>query len=793
MRTHSDPIPIARAVLAAVLTSALLLPPPFAFACMPAMPEPVFTDAAGPDLPNDDYARGELGLLEHTYHHQPLYIAYRNLSGKLLTEPELKALSEPSVEEALAAKNWIGAWGDARAKILDKVPDAREYGGGYGTSRHVPGTDSYLYYYNCLNSAFENAVQTLHKRVEQFGAQSAAVKDWLAAQDQVFENCGSASYPPKPTPIVIPAAARSSDPVPVRADRAYQIAAAYFYAGEYDQASSAFEAIAKDPDSPYRVLAPYLVARALIREGTLSAGAGEDSFDPRTLTEAETKLRAILADKDLTEIHDRAQRLLAFVLIRLHRQQRFRELETSLSTPGEPKTFQQNLIDYLWLLDRPVLSKGVELPPAAPGQPASRRIAADEESRLKPGDLTDWIFTFQRVDADAYQHSVQLWRQTKSLPWLVAALAKADTNDKDAADLSAAAAKVAPDSPAYVTLTFHRLRLLEQSGDSASVRNQIDRLLSQPNLIASRSAINQFIALRMKVATGLPDFLHFAARVPSDLSDNPNPNAPIQDIRYFDTDAAITLTERLPLRLLAEAAKSAPLRAELRRQIAIAAWTRAILLNDEAIARDLVPTTQDLVPEIKEALADYANAPDGASRQFAAVFTILRNPALRPFVAPGFPRENPYRFEELHFDKIDSLRDNWWCSWTPGSGGVYFGQDYYHMLLRPSSPLQEIYPDGKIGDPAFLTGDERAIAARERAELEVQPAAPNWLGKQALDWAKSHPDDPRVPEALYLVVRARRYGCSDPSPENYSKAAFTLLHSRYPESDWTKKTPYWFQ
>jgi hypothetical protein len=44
---------------------------------------------------------------------------------------------------------------------------------------------------------------------------------------------------------------------------------------------------------------------------------------------------------------------------------------------------------------------------------------------------------------------------------------------------------------------------------------------------------------------------------------------------------------------------------------------------------------------------------------------------------------------------------------------------------------------------------------------------------------------------LHLVVRARRYGCTEPSGENYSKAAYDLLHKRYPSSEWTKKT-YWF-
>ena len=61
-----------------------------------------------------------------------------------------------------------------------------------------------------------------------------------------------------------------------------------------------------------------------------------------------------------------------------------------------------------------------------------------------------------------------------------------------------------------------------------------------------------------------------------------------------------------------------------------------------------------------------------------------------------------------------------------------------------------------------------------------------------LDWAKTHPDDPRVPEALHYFVRATRYGCVDKSIGPYSRQAFDLLHKKYPASEWTKKTPYWY-
>jgi len=789
---------VARIFSIAILIAALVFPPIPALACGPDFTGPVFFSATGPGIPYADYARGKLEVLQHTYWHEPLYIAYRNLSGKSFTPAELKTLAEPAAEEnASAKKNWIETWNDTRAKLVGKASgNSRLYDSGYGITRQIDLTGTYLQYYNCLDSAFEFAVRTLTQRVGQFGAQSAVVNDWIVAQDMVFANCsGSSGLPPKSIPAIMPAAANPTDPGLVRADRAYQIAAAHFYAGEFALAQQAFEAISKDSASPYHQLASYLVARVLIRKGTLDSG--EEEYDSEALEQAEAKLRAILSDKNLAEMHDPAERLLGFVRIRLHREQRFRELEAALANDGSAKTFRQDLTDYLWLLDHPVLTKSVTLAPESPGLPPRKGVTVDETTRLQGADMTDWILTFQQTGDFAFQHSLQRWQETKSLPWLVAAIAKVPASNKASTDLSAAALKIAPDSPAYLTVTFHRLRLLEQSGNSDAARHQLEQLLAQRGPTLSFSARNQFLALRMKLATSLQEFLQFAPRSSNDVEAYPNPPegnaAPAPaSASHFDADASVVLTEKLPLRMLAEAAKSPALPKPLRRDIVIAAWTRAILLDQETTARELVPAAEELVPEAAAEFAEFNRTTDDSSLRFAAVLAILRNPGFRPFVTAGYPRGNLYTVGEPRFDRIDNFHDNWWCSLTPNSKSESYGQDYYRMFINLSSPLKDVYPENKIPSPSFLTTDDRAVVAKEQSELAAQPAAPNWLGKRALDWANVHPDDARVPEALHLVVRASRYGCTESTGENYSKQAFELLHKRYPESEWTKKTPYWF-
>lgn len=56
-----------------------------------------------------------------------------------------------------------------------------------------------------------------------------------------------------------------------------------------------------------------------------------------------------------------------------------------------------------------------------------------------------------------------------------------------------------------------------------------------------------------------------------------------------------------------------------------------------------------------------------------------------------------------------------------------------------------------------------------------------------------YPEGEMGPEALHRVVEATHYGPADgKKSKEYSKQAFDILHRRYPNSEWTKKTKYWY-
>ncbi|HKP10939.1 MAG TPA: hypothetical protein VJZ91_02475, partial [Blastocatellia bacterium] len=330
-----------RALLVVALAAAILVATRPAEGCGPFTLRQVFTYEKHPDFPLAKYAAGELGVLQPTYARSYLVVAYRYFAGAPLDAAEQKAVTAVWDERlqygGSPEEDWQKTWLDARAKVAGaaKPEDINVF-------RTIDKKDLYLNYLNCAADSFKNAAATLNRLIEKYGAASAEAKDWVATQDQVFANCDK-----EPT-VIAPAAASAS--AVVRANRAYQVAAANFYAGNFDQAESQFNAIAADASSPWRALAPYLVARTLIRKATL--GGGRNEADRPTLTRAEAQLRKVLADRNESALHASARGLLSYVRFRLAPEERLKELSAALLKKSAGAAFKQDLVDYTRLLDR---------------------------------------------------------------------------------------------------------------------------------------------------------------------------------------------------------------------------------------------------------------------------------------------------------------------------------------------------------------------------------------------------------------------------------------------------------
>jgi hypothetical protein len=748
---------VSRVLLLLVASSLLVIP---IHSCGPFFEAAVFTFQNRPDGPDSDFAKGKMGILLPGFRSAYLMVAYRYLSGvKLSNEQQAAALQvwqknvtpeQPDVEDDLTK------WSEARRSVpnLPPHPDISPYA-------VVSEDQPYFKFTNCQADAFQNATRTLQDRTAEFGATSAELREWAAGQDHVFANCGGEAEE-------IPSALSSGPPL-LRADRAYQIAAAHFYSRNFDTAAAEFDAIAQDASSPWAGISPYLAARALIRKANLLNKPNEP-FDRAAMSAAQARLEHIIRDPRAGAIHQPAVKLMNYVRFRSEPAKRVAELGEILLKPDSDANFKQDLWDFILLL-----SNG-------------------EGS----GDPSDWIQTlgglrgnpnsFPPQRSDLAKHSLTRWHETKSLPWLIAALTGAKSNDSEAQTLLTAAQQVPASSPAYLTVRYQALRLMIGAGQLAPARKELDQLLANPGIpLGSYNLLNE---QRLTLATSLEHFLQHAPEtpVPSKLDESTDEVVPDTQTSsqtpqpYFSDYAAEIFLKRLPLQTLVQAAESQALPKLLRRDMAHSTWVRSVLLGDFGTALELQPALRDLDRPLWTSMESFRSAKTDPEKHIAALLVILSNPGMKPSVRAGLPRSTT-------LGEIDQFRDNWWCA--DMEGGPTWGKSFVGEYNKDSN-LKFVDRDPDFPFPAWLTDARKSQASSQWAQLGAVGTAPNFLVRQLLAYASEHPGDPSVPKALHLAVRATRFGCVNIETSKLSKAAFDLLHQNYPQNEWTAKTNYYY-
>jgi hypothetical protein len=384
---------------------------------------------------------------------------------------------------------------------------------------------------------------------------------------------------------------------------------------------------------------------------------------------------------------------------------------------------------------------------------------------------------------------------------------KLEGKEQSVPDVLRAASQVPETSPAFAAISFHRSRLLRESGRPDEARKVTEAALRQAGFLPP-SALNLLKDEQMRNSPDLESLLPLLARNPSEVTAGPDtsgedsycyydhycniafygvsrvkPNTPL--LPQFDLSAAEMLNKRLPVGLLAEVAASDSLPQNLRQRLATSAWARAALLGDSPVAQKAGEIASKVRPELAPFIDQYTAAQTENERQFVAVFAIVHFPGLRPFVDDGYPRLSDFK-------KIDDYRDNWWCS---DVGGIPEDLNFEKQYGDNPRTVAELENRLESSSPVFLTAGQRATASSEWKQILSMGLAADYLPREVLAWAKVHPDDPRVPEALHYAWRADRYGCSDSreniAANNWSRDIFKLLHKRYPNSEWAKRTRVW--
>ncbi|HMS08994.1 MAG TPA: hypothetical protein PKE66_05895, partial [Pyrinomonadaceae bacterium] len=419
---------------------------------------------------------------------------------------------------------------------------------------------------------------------------------------------------------------------------------------------------------------------------------------------------------------------------------------------------------------------------------------------LRADELTDWVFNYQIPGEQSYLYSLERFKATSAQHWLIAAISKAGRSSFNVGTLLDAAARVPQSSPAYPTVAFNRARLEIELGRSADAVKTIDAALAASATLPI-SSVNQFMELRQRFATDADSYFRFAARrayafdfsgslgtveeiieeqkkyydpeynkdgreaFEREIEERYREERQWQDRVMFDSRTTMAMNYYFPTVQMLSASRSPALPEYLRARFAVAVWTRAALLDDQRTMAEISGMVAQYHPELAEGLKFVDLAATPAAKRNAALYVLVRNPILSPFIEDGFGKT------DNNADVWD-LND-WWCE--------QYEETY-------DEETEQMVPLSTLPRPAFISDADAKLALAEREKLKAIGDAPKYLGRQVLAWAARAPNDRRVPEALYRMYTANgwsKYGCGNDMDVRNEIA--TLMKRRYPRDQWTAK------
>ncbi len=804
-----------------------------ASACGPFYDTAVMSFDDNPDLPLKKFLQGELGVIRPTFAKSYLAVAYRFLSNKPFTTNQIQAvdklwrvrLTSDELGADSGAASGSDAWTKVRAKVLGAKPES------IYTWRRLPSpspTNSWETYLNCPEKSFASAIKLLDEKIAKHGVNSAFVKDWLLAQNQVFCHCSTpggvmadskaeANEPPFPQ---VPANENSGNSnssnsnsgnlgssnvsssnaisAEIRQDRLYQHAAALFYAQRFDDAFSEFKIIASDHSSPYRKAALFMMPRCLVRKATLIA-LDKTNF-LATLDQATLLLQGYLSDPEMSFFHSASKELLGFINFRRDPEVRLKELAAEVLSQDKAisaAAYYRSMDDYTQLLLN--LQGGLDdlysdrhkikpIPPAA-----------------KLDELSDWITIWESENKDNFSYAYDRWLKTHSEAWLLASLhlatlvaGKSDetkVNIQNISQLESAAQLVKQTSPGFLSINFEFCSLGIARLGKAKEGNRVESLkliktLSPLIAVSLKkelwSAANLFMDLRVYLPFNLIQFTDNSVRRPAALAAldeylqdqyrELSQKARKQTPKVFDYASASFLNKQMPLSSLSNFCAqlhASKMPSALQADAIQATWVRAVLVGDDALRDRMTPSLKIAYPKLAQ-LIQATMRGSAEDKKFACVYLILKNPGMRPYVTGG-------AFREEEFGKLETFGDNWWMGTGPDRDWRY----NYDENKRPNKLPGVQFPE------LLSSGEVKAGTIELKRLLEVG-SAPTFLGGAVADYVGRHRSDQRNPEALYLAVRASRYGYRDARTTAQSRRCFQLLHKNYAKSSFAAKTPYYY-
>jgi parvulin-like peptidyl-prolyl isomerase len=684
-----------------------------------------------------EFKFGRLGVLLPTYEREPLYLAYRAL---MLGRPALEkqeADTAPKTYEMDRPGGGVAVWLEQRSTVADQPPPRMpdQY-----RSFEAGGFGKYL---NCANGAFNLATETLQALKVNAKLGKAAVQEWVAAQDAVFDLCGD---PGNSLATPQPPAELSASAAPyLRQMRQYQVAAANFYAGDYADALRRFDAIAADKRHPMRAWANHAGLRTLLRSASMDRSfllrvqeiRGSDAPMERkradfagALSENERKMgqiyeqivarvKTIQADKTLETVHEPARKLLKQAAQVIVPDRVYTELSAILGRfdtdversrqLGEWGVFGDRLFDY-----------------GGHGDLIAKLRAQYE--------YFDWIRTIQGCTDNKLPpnfagrcqqesaHALERWQASKSKTWLTATLITAQQLSPQLEPALEAARQSAPDSMEYLTLRYHMVKLLRGAGRRDEAAAMIDQVLAGPNYTvrpdgrrSMASANNLFRQERLALAKNEQQALPYLLRDSS---------------RRLGADGDELLNRRLSSEDLLRLGKIPAVDAGLRSQLLVAAWWRGDMTGNTAAAEAAARQVIDAEPRLVDAALAYLKSTDADERHY-----LLAKAGMDYRISPQV-----FRFATDFAGRRKPDAADWWCS---------FNSDDFKVRAQ----IQRTPSDG----PELAAN--AAARDAELVKLNQLGSAADWLARVALKRASTNVNDPSLRPMLESVVKSEKLDC----------------------------------
>lgn len=687
-------------------------------------------------LITQQYIGGNLGVVLPSYDIGHLLVAYYQLTGRKIEEQTLQIyqnylqqktplLQCSNTQVAVTQREdgysaWIGAVKAFQQKAKIEPGLLRRFMTGF----YAP------------EKALLFAANKLEELIKKSDSNSAVLA-WLEQQEKVWK-----------TDLNLPEI-KTSSPEELYESR-YQHASALFYREKFVEAAKEYAALNKEMGVQDKGLALYMELRS---HYYLALKTTDFMQIKKALSEAQS----YLVSQNSPYLED--LRILAEIVFAKEDPEKYLNFVTESLRKQESSSLIRRWDDLGFLV-------------------RNRSVEASEQL----DDLASWIFLLK--DKIKFSESSspavfawQRWLQTKSSHWLLASAMKADGGFVYANDLLAAVAAVNSSHPAYEAFQFYIINFLQ-----AINRNQEAwQLLTKQAQQKSVSVIfkNRLSDLAFDLAPSLDSLIPFLVQQAVVLGVNGEEELQalskdkcqsyelsskklLQTQPIFNPKITETL-EFFPPQALYSFFVNKEQFKSLAKPIAVAVYTRALYLGDQALAVQSGKWLQEIDPRFSASLMDLSHL-GNEDFSYAANLLLLRHPSLTVFI------ELSRRDSSLSVTEIDEsgFGDNWW-----NSSSYFKNADEEKLKIFMKENL-------------WLSAKEKEEAYKVRVALNSKDLSLS-VCKAILQRIQEKPSDETIPEAIHHAIKlSKRTGVA---PKE-TLEIFKILHTKYKETKWAKGTRY---